>query len=282
MGQSCAIQLDFRTPQGAPVPRVSQPAARTSRREDSDQVPVFRSKDSVCGEIKITPIPGRRVDHQGIHVQLIGEIELASDRGRPHEFLSLVRDLSPPGELTTQLSLPFAFEAIELAHENYLGLKVRLRYLVRVSVLRGLGSTVTRDFPVAVRNPVASPVAGPPIKMEVGIEDCLHIEFEYDRGAFSLGDVVVGRIYFLLVRVKIKHMEVEIKRRETVGAGAQARSESETVAKYEIMDGAPARGEIIPIRLFLDPFDLTPSVENVHNRFSVKYFLNLVLVDDED
>lgn len=118
--------------------------------------------------------------------------------------------------------------------------------------------------------------------MEVGIEDCLHIEFEYDSPNFHLEDAVIGRIYFLLVRVKIKHMELEIKRRESVGAGAAARAESDTVAKFEIMDGAPTRGEIIPIRLFLAPYDLSPTVENVHNRFSVKYFLNLVLVDEED
>jgi len=35
--------------------------------------------------------------------------------------------------------------------------------------------------------------------MEVGIEDCLHIEFEYDRGAYHMGDTVLGRIHFLLV-----------------------------------------------------------------------------------
>ena len=38
--------------------------------------------------------------------------------------------------------------------------------------------------------------------MEVGIEDCLHIEFEYDKGRYHLKDTVVGKIYFLLVRVK--------------------------------------------------------------------------------
>lgn len=43
-------------------------------------------------------------------------------------------------------------------------------------------------------------------------------------------------------------MEIEIKRKETTGSGSNARSESDTLAKYEIMDGAPVRGEIIPIR----------------------------------
>ena len=35
--------------------------------------------------------------------------------------------------------------------------------------------------------------------MEVGIEDCLHIEFEYNKGRYHLRDTVVGKIYFLLV-----------------------------------------------------------------------------------
>ena len=50
------------------------------------------------------------------------------------------------------------------------------------------------------------------------------------------------------VRIKLKHMEIEIRRRETVGAGTAAHNESDTLAKYEIMDGAPVRGESIPIR----------------------------------
>ncbi len=44
-----------------------------------------------------------------------------------------------------------------------------------------------------------------------------------DSGAvdcrYHLKDVIVGKIYFLLVRIKIKHMELSIIRRETTGAG---------------------------------------------------------------
>ena len=79
-------------------------------------------------------------------------------------------------------------------------------------------------------------------------------------------------------------MEVAIIKRESTGAGANTYNENETVAKFEIMDGAPVRGESIPIRLFLGGFDaLTPTFRNVNNnKFSVKYFLNLVLIDEED
>ncbi len=42
-------------------------------------------------------MPGKKVEHQGIKVQLLGQIELASERGHPHDFVSLgARALSGP------------------------------------------------------------------------------------------------------------------------------------------------------------------------------------------
>lgn len=58
-------------------------------------------------------------------------------------------------------------------------------------------------------------------------------------------DVIVGKIYFLLVRIKIKHMELSIIRRETTGAVPNQYNESETITKFEIMDGAPVRGTLL-------------------------------------
>jgi vacuolar protein sorting-associated protein 26 len=58
------------------------------------------------------------------------------------------------------------------------------------------------------------------LKLEVGIEDALHIEFEYDRGAFHIRDTVTGRVNFLLVRLRLSTMEVALIRKETVGIGA--------------------------------------------------------------
>lgn len=72
------------------------------------------------------------------------------------------------------------------------------------------------------------------IKMDVGIEDCLHIEFEYSKSKYHLKDVIVGRIYFLLVRLKIKHMELSIIRRETCGVAPNQYNESETLVRFEV------------------------------------------------
>ena len=48
------------------------------------------------------------------------------------------------------------------------------------------------------------------------------------------------------------------------------------------MDGAPVRGESIPIRVFLAGYDLTPTMRDINKKFSVRYHLNLVLVDEEE
>jgi vacuolar protein sorting-associated protein 26 len=59
-------------------------------------------------------------------------------------------------------------------------------------------------------------------------------------------------------------------------------NDSETLTRFEVMDGAPIKGERIPVRLFLSGLDLSPTLVNVANCFTVRYFLNLVLVDEED
>lgn len=76
----------------------------------------------------------------------------------------------------------------------------------------------------------------------MGIEGCLHLEFEYDKCQYHLRDVVIGKVFFLLVRIKIKYMELDIARSEIVKTGQQQRTITDTVAKFEIMDGAAVKG----------------------------------------
>lgn len=58
--------------------------------------------------------------------------------------------------------------------------------------------------------------------MEVGIEDCLHIEFKWDKQYYHLKDVIVGKVTFHLVKIKIKSMEISLVRKETFGTGVKS------------------------------------------------------------
>lgn len=67
-------------------------------------------------------------------------------------------------------------------------------------------------------------------------------------------------------------------------AGASMSTETQTLTRFERMDGAPVKEEVIPIRFYLDGIsaDLTPIYDAPNTRFVVRYYLSLVLVDEEN
>ena len=75
-------------------------------------------------------------------------------------------------------------------------------------------------------------------------------------------------------------MEVHLARKEIIFDGKKY--EPEYVAKYELIDGGPCKNDRIPIRFFLKSYNLTPSYQNIEGIFAVKYFLNLIVVDDSN
>jgi len=245
---------------------------------------VFTGDEPVKGTVMVKIPAGKKIEHEGVKVELVGEIGVVYDRGNHHEFTTQVQDIaSTKGSLQGENNFDFEFVHSDKQYESYNGLNVRLRYFIRFSIFRGFGaSNIVKEQELWVVNYQIPPEINNSVKMEVGIEDCLHIEFEYARSKYHLKDVILGKVYFLLVRIKIKYMEIALVKRESTGTPPNVYNENETMTKFEIMDGAPVRGECVPVRLFLGAFDLTPTYKNIQNKFSVKYSLNLVLVDEED
>lgn len=279
-----------------------------------DLLPLFRDGESVKGQVTLRTRGGRDVEHIGVKVQLLGAIESPLDTITLSEFLSLATELAAPGHLRQLDTYGFAFKNVEKQYESYRGKNVNLRYFIRVVVSRKNKADITREKDLWVLQydnslseetngnaerkvstgstgsstggevmvkSAAKTIASSTVKMDVGIEHCLHIEFEYNKSRFSLKEVIVGRIFFMLVRIKIKHMEISLVKREMVGSAPNQVVESDTAVRFEIMDGAPVKGESIPIRLFLNGYDLTPTYKDVNKKFSCRTYLLLVLIDEE-
>lgn len=131
---------------------------------------------------------------------LIGLVELFYDRGHHHEFLSLSQELAAPGEMRQAQNYDFNFKNVEKQFESYQGINVKLRcvaissplqeyltilyweyrYFIRVTISRRMAD-VTKERDIWVHSFRMPPDINNSIKMEVGIEDCLHIEFEYNK-----------------------------------------------------------------------------------------------------
>jgi len=276
LGTACKIEIELADKETRPTIEITAVEGKPA-----EKLPLFIGNESVKGTARLILDPGtKKLEHTGIKIILLGTIKSTS--GNVHDFLSVVKDLEPAGELKESKTYTFDFENVERTHESYNGINISLNYYLKVIINRNLSSNISNQLELWVRNFSVAPEHNSNIKMEVGIEDCLHIEFEYNKSKYHLKDVIIGKIYFLLVRLKIKSMNISLIKRETTGSGLDMYNENRTLSKFEIMDGAPVRGEAIPVRLFLGGFDLTPTYKDVHNKFSVSYILNLVLVDEDD
>ncbi len=161
--------------------------------------------DNVVGTAVIK-YKGKKVEHLGIKIELIGQIgqhnrrtaacvespeqsstrslplvcmlsaEFMHDAGNPHEFTQLERPLEEAGDITADKSYNFEFLNVDKPYETYNGNNVRLRYFLRVKVARSYSSNIVKTLDLAVQNLQTEPELNHGIKMEVGIEDCLHIE----------------------------------------------------------------------------------------------------------
>jgi len=111
------------------------------------------------------------------------------------------------------------------------------------------------DQEFGVINPVDISTLKPwvPIKYEVGIEDWLHLIFEFERTKYHSKDFVTGTVTFKKVSIRLKSMELQIIKKETIGAGNKkckelgitAVAENDVITKFEIMDGGPIKSNNI-------------------------------------
>ena len=253
------------------------------RDEDYNRVilPAFYDKEHVSGAVQVN-LTSKSFEHNGIKIILLGLIQSTTDKKNESQFITLSKELCPAGKLINQNNkFPFVFNNVEKQYESYRGIEFNVRYILRVIIscsLRNL--TWEREFGVA--RPETKEILttlNDPIRMDVGIEDWLHLSFELDRTKYSTKDVITGRVTFKTVSMKLKLMLLQIIRRETIIGGEM---DNAVLCKFEIMDGGPIKNEIVPIRFFLSPYELTPTYINVNNKFSVKYYVNMVLFDDKD
>lgn len=142
--------------------------------------PLYFDGESVSGKVQIRLKDGRKLEHQGIKIEFIGQIQLFYDRGNHYEFLSLTQELSAPGDLREAATFDFDFKNVEKSFESYHGINAKLKYVVKVTIERRMSAIVSEKEIWVYSYKMPSDI-NDSIKMEVGIEDCLHIEFEYNK-----------------------------------------------------------------------------------------------------
>lgn len=261
----------------------------------SERMQLFMSNEPVEGIIQLRPKGSYK--HKGIVIELIGYVTTLTDREDRVEFLHLDKKYEA-ATISMPTSLEFCFPEDKM-YESYRGINAKVSYVVKVSIARTVTIEVKEevwiskiDYALSQELPDTSlqrsyfretEFGSGAVSMEVGVDNVLHIEFKYDKKHFHLRERVLGLVTFKVMDLDLQYGEVGIVRKEYIGSGRPTDPvETETLQKFEIMDGTPVVGEVVPIRLYLNSIPrLTPSFPNIHNLFRVVYYVNLVLVTGE-
>lgn len=118
--------------------------------------------------------------------------------------------------------------------------------------------------------------------MEMGIDNIIHLDYELFKMKYDINDWIKGRIIFKKVRMRVKLIELHLIKMETVDHSNTQKTDRTVITKYEVCDGKPDVDDIVPIRMHIGCYDLCPTYNNVSNYMSVRYFLKIVIIDDED
>jgi len=204
------------------------------------------------------------------------------------QFLLLSKEIAPHGKMiaNAEQTFSFSFNNVEKEFDSYRGMQADLKYYLKVTVHKSF-LNVTQEQQFWVRNVVPKPenLVDKGIEMQVGLERLVMLSIKYHKQCHECkGAVLEGILKFHLVNVRIDKAEVSIKRKESTGQGDYASEEEEVLLRYEVIDGTPAKDEVVPIRLFLDSipeYKLGPTALNVSNKFSVQYFVHLALCDKQ-
>jgi vacuolar protein sorting-associated protein 26 len=261
----------------------------TPTTDSSQNEPFYRyhKDDPINGNVIITP--SSSTQHQGIRIELIGEICLYFESKQTHRFITLVKELMGAGTITQQTSLPFEFNNVMKEYESYRGINCDLRYYLKCTIIRSVFSIV-KEQEFWIQCPTVSPnkqPTDPGIHMEVGLEGIVLLSIKYNEMYHDIGHgVLTGQLRFYLVNVKIDKAEVSLLKKEKTWNGEhQEIVQQDTLKKFEIIDGTPAKDEIVPVRIYfsaVDAWKMTPTIpdeEPVEKKFSVRYFVHLALCD---
>jgi len=248
--------------------------------------PTFFPDEDITGRIEITR-PSAYFDYTSITVELIGLIENFIDPKNSINFLLLSNDLSKNGNLSKELNIfNFDFKKVKLQYESYKGDLIELKYLIRVTINKTMRSFSYEEEFAVIKSYDKEILKknDEPISMNVGINNLLSILFELNHINYSIHGTLKGSVTFGKVNLLITKMEIQLLKKETIYANSNNKKKIKTniISSYELIDGGPYKNETIPFRLFLSTYNLTPSYIDIASYFSTRYFLNLVIKDQEN
>ena len=267
------------------------------------ECPTFYGLEPIKGTIQIILNNSQRINHDGTKIELIGQIDihindnetenlLNNSNNQFNRFLSLTNNISKQGILNKEVNLfNFEFKGVEKQYDSYRGKKFSIKYFLLVTINTGL-SSITKEKEICIFNCdknlkkinklFKKENKNDIIKVEIGVENLLHVCFELERKNYHLKDVISGKVSFKKINLELENMSLKIIKIESLFG---KEGEIETLGIYEIMDGSPSSTEdIIYFKMYLKGYNnLSQTIKNeMNNNINVSYYISLEICDTEN
>lgn len=86
-----------------------------------------------------------------------------------------------------------------------------------------------------MQNLTRTPELNPPLRLEVGIDDFLHIEWELKHRCYPCDGCITGKVFFIDLKLHINAMSLQIVRKESVGSGAERVLHVKEMREFELV-----------------------------------------------
>jgi len=233
-------------------------------------VPVYQHGDVIKGRFSVALAAGS-VSHKGISVALRG---VYRDRmGQDCEqFFEKALQILPPSELKAPLSAPFSLGRVSVPFGTYMGGLANVVYFVecRVDAARGAATAVAPLYLL-----LTSEIVARPLVKAIGIVKIMHIDVMIQSVVIDARKCILGALLLTLVKIRMVSMTLELHRRERISGGLVPVAEKcERIASFEIMDGAPVRGTLVPVRMYIGGLGCWPAPKAT-SKVRCKYWLRI-------
>lgn len=112
------------------------------------------------------------------------------------------------------------------------------------------------------------------------MRNLLHLEFVFPSQYIDCRGVLTGSVYFIMVKIRIIHMSLALYRLETYAGEDEFIKKKVMLRNAEIMDGAPVRGDHIPIRFYVGNVSVWPFTVFRSSQLSVEHYFRASIVDE--
>ena len=252
------------------------------KRNTSKRYPTFFTDEDIEGKIELK-FKKPNFEHYGIRAELHGIIEKYNPiNSTITEFTNLGIEILRPGIIENLSTIvPFSFKNTKLIHESYKGLYAQVKYYIKIIINSNIiNYTYEEEFAAVNPNDEGILIENDDsIKMSVGIQNLLSIDFELEHINYNCRGTIKGLISFNYIHLPIKFVEIQLLKNESVFT---EKKEPFIIESFELIDGSPIKNDVVPFRFFLKSYNLTPTYKNINNIFCVKYYINLIIGDFEN